>query len=221
MRKGKGGRRGKWALLALLLMATALVALLGGLRDAREEEPRAAPPREASPARSGEEGAGAPQEEAASAGALPEIRLAGEGGSPALTLVFADPAAGVPEAPSGGYADICGPWVLEMSAPAYGIENCHLLLERDGTISSPPDYDPAFRIADSSYAWRAGERSFSASFQALMMLGPGQSLVPLRMDLAGEVAEGMDEIRGTFTAQPGGEAHALYAQQGSFSLLRR
>lgn len=180
-----------------------------------------APPRESPQPESGGGMADAAAAEApASAGLLPEIRLGSEGESPALLLAFPDPAAGVPEAPPGGYRDICGQWVLDMSADAYGLTNCHIFLERDGTISSPPDYDQTFRIADSGYAWQAGERSFTASLQMVLKMGPEGSPVPVRMDLAGKGAEDMREVRGTFTAQPSGEAFAFYAQQGAFVMLR-
>ncbi len=142
-------------------------------------------------------------------------------GAPATVVAFPDPADGGTVAPPpGGHTDLTGRWVLEMSGDAYGFTNCHITLNADGTISSPPEYDQVFQIMTSAYTWREGDAAFSASLQFVLKLGQGQVAVPVRMELAGNVAGSMLEISGEFTAEPEGEAYALYFQQGGFSMRR-
>jgi hypothetical protein len=45
-------------------------------------------------------------------------------------------------------------------------------------------------------------------------------LIPVQVDLAGNVMESMVEITGDFTASPQGEAYAPYTQQGDFIMHR-
>lgn len=217
------GRR-LWVLVSLSLLAAALSFLLVCMDTSSEGGPgESAPiPAETPHAESGVEAAGVQPrgEEGRSEGQQPEITPGSGGESPGLLIEFPDPAGGFPEAPPGGYGDICGQWILDMSGAAYGLANCHIVLNEDGTISSPPDYDQVFHIAASTYSWQAGDRAFTAAIQLMLKMGPGQVLVPVQVDLAGEAAENMKEISGSFTAQPQGEAYAPYAQQGGFRMHR-
>jgi hypothetical protein len=146
----------------------------------------------------------------------------GDGGSaPGIVIDFPDPAGVVPEPPPpGGYGDVGGRWILDMSGSAYGLTNCHIILNEDGTISSPPDYDQVFHIAASSYRWRGGDPSFSASLQLMLKMGSSPSLVPVQIELSGIVSGSLLEISGDFTASPQGEIYAPYGQTGAFRMHR-
>jgi hypothetical protein len=144
-----------------------------------------------------------------------------QGSAPGTVVEFPEPVTSEPETPPpGGYTDICGHWVLDMSGPAYGLTNCHIVLNEDGTISSPPEYDQVFRISASTYSWQEGDTAFSASLQLVLKMGSGQVQVPVQVELAGNVDESMLEIMGNFTASPQGEAYAPYFQQGGFTMQR-
>jgi hypothetical protein len=137
-----------------------------------------------------------------------------------VVVDFPDPQQGIPEAPAGGYEDVSGHWILDMSGYAYGLTNCHIFLEEDGTISSPPDYAQVFEIAYSTYTWEEGSPSFTASLQLMLMMSSSQVLNPVRVELAGTVSDSLLEINGDFTAEPQGEPYAPYAQQGTFVMHR-
>jgi hypothetical protein len=140
--------------------------------------------------------------------------------APGLVVQFPDPVDSTPEPPPGGYQDIYGSWILDMSGSAYGLTNCHIILNEDGTISSPPDYDQVFQIAASSFTWRQGDPAFTATLQLMLNMGGGQMLIPLKVVLRGNAADSFTEITGDFTAEPQGEAYAPYTQQGAFTMYR-
>lgn len=163
-----------------------------------------------------------PQEPAVQEGGQQPLITPGTGEqAPGVVVEFPEPAGITPEEPPpGGYRDIYGHWVLDMSGSAYGLTNCHIVLNEEGTISSPPDYDQVFQIAASTFTWQEGSPAFSASLQLILKMSSGQVTIPVQVDLAGNVAGSMLAITGSFTASPQGEAYAPYAQQGDFSMLR-
>jgi hypothetical protein len=107
-----------------------------------------------------------------------------------------------------------------MSGSAYGLTNCHIFLEGNGTISSPPDYVQAFEIAASSYTWEDGSPSFSASLQVMLKMSASQILIPVQIELKGTVSDSLVQISGDFIANPQGEPYAPYGQQGTFVMHR-
>lgn len=143
------------------------------------------------------------------------------GDAPDIVINFPDPADGAAEEPPpGGYTDVYGHWVLDMSGSEYGFANCHIVLEENGAISSPPDYDQVFEISVSQYSWESGNPTFTASLQLMVKLGSGQALVPVTIELSGTVSSSFEEISGDFVATPQGEVYAPYSQRGVFIMQR-
>ncbi len=144
-----------------------------------------------------------------------------ENGSPRLLFRFPDPdgwEVGPP--PEGGYADLSGRWILEMEGSPYSLSNCHLVLNPDGTVSAPPDYEPVFEILESGYRWEPDEAAFQAALQLLLKLGSGPTAVCVELRLQGSVSASLREVTGGFSAVPEGEVYSPYVQQGSFRLHR-
>jgi len=228
------GRR-LWTLACAAVLAAALVLLMVWVIPASQgKDERAEAARQDTPQTAGAEEPGAGQtaveqqseveqtpESSPSAGAgNPTITPGTEGQTPGMVVDFPDPVGESPEAPAGGYEDIAGHWILDMSGSAYGLTNCHILLEEDGTISSPPDYDQVFEIASSSYTWEKGNPSFVASLQLMLKMSSSQILIPVQIELAGTVSDSLQEINGDFIANPQGEPYAPYGQQGTFVMHR-
>ena len=141
-------------------------------------------------------------------------------GNSGYTVEFPDPVDGTDEpAPEGGYTDIAGAWVIDMSGSIYGLTNCHLRLE-NGEITAPDDYDQAFEIMASQYTWDREDSTFVASLQIMVKLGPNGVGIPADLELQGTVADSMDRIEGEFVAEPQGEAYAMYGERGTFTMHR-
>ena len=140
--------------------------------------------------------------------------------SSGYTVEFPDPEDSTEEpAPEGGYTDIAGTWVIDMSGSIFGLTNCHLRLE-NGEISAPDDYDMAFEIVASQYTWDESSSSFSASLDIIVKLGYTDESVPANLELQGTVADSLTQIDGDFVAEPQGEAYVIYAEQGAFNMHR-
>jgi hypothetical protein len=107
-----------------------------------------------------------------------------------------------------------------MTGSAYGLTNCHVVLEEGGTISTPPDYAQVFEIVASQYRWEEASPSFTASLQLIVKMSSGQVMIPVQVELTGTVSGSLVEISGDFIATPQGEAFALYTQQGAFRMYR-
>jgi hypothetical protein len=149
------------------------------------------------------------------------INPGGQGNAPDMVVNFPDPAGETTEnPPPGGYQNVYGHWVLEMYGAQYGLANCHINVNEDGTISAPPDYVQVFEISFSEYAWAEGDPSFSASLQLVVKLGSSQTLVPVKVELTGSVSDSFEEITGEFTAEPVNESYAPYSQRGEFGMHR-
>ncbi len=229
--KGRWRGRKLWILACAAALAAALVLLMvvvipssrsdddqaeaaeqDTLLPVAEEEPGS----EQQPPEAGQQ-----PEPPAQSGAESLTITPGAGGrTPGVVVDFPDPVTETPDNPPGGYEDICGHWVLDMSGSAYGLANCHIFLEEDGTVSSPQDYAQVFEIAASSYSWEKGNPSFAASLQVMLKMASSQVLIPVRIELAGTVGDRLLEINGDFTAEPQGEPYAPYAQQGTFVMHR-
>jgi len=161
-----------------------------------------------------------PESSQPAGGGNPTITPGTGGQTPGLVVDFPDPVGESPEVPAGGYEDIFGHWILDMSGSAYGLTNCHIFLEENGTISSPPDYAQVFEIASSSYTWEEGSSSFVASLQLMLKMSSSGVLIPVQIELAGTVSASLMEINGDFIANPQGEPYAPYGQQGTFVMHR-
>lgn len=151
-----------------------------------------------------------------------EIQVITEQAGEATRLVFRfpDPASGVPAAPpSGAYENIRGHWVLDMRGAMYGISNCHLVLEEDGTISAPGDYSPVFEVSRSEYRYEDANRSFEATLSVMLRMGV-DTTIPLDIHLSGKASTSLGEITGSFDAVPQGEMYFAYGQQGGFRMCR-
>ncbi|MDI6830301.1 MAG: hypothetical protein QME88_03095 [Actinomycetota bacterium] len=180
----------------------------GGSAVTDEELPEAGQER-------GRDGGQEAPETGADAGPAPEANV------PGLVVEFPDPAGGGGEAkPPGGYGDITGDWVLDMSGSAYGINNCHIRLEENGKIATPPEYEQVFIIKESEYVWDRGTGSFAAGMLVMVRSGPSQAAVPAEIYLVGQVGEGLSEVTGDFVAEPQGETYSPYAQRGTFRMHR-
>ncbi|RJP27709.1 MAG: hypothetical protein C4536_13415 [Actinobacteria bacterium] len=222
------GRR-LWILIGAAVIAAALVLFLVWAipssesdteREAQADQDSQQPATE-QPATE-QEADGEEQQDATAPGngAGPTMTPGTGGDEPGMVVDFPDPAEGIPAAPPGGYKDIHGHWILDMSGSVYGIANCHIILEENGTISSPPDYVQVFEIAASSYTWADGDPSFTASLQLMLKMGSSPALIPVHIELRGDVSESLQEIGGDFIAEPQGETYAPYAQQGTFAIHR-
>lgn len=151
----------------------------------------------------------------------PTISPGTEATEPDMVVNFPDPADGADEQPPpGGYTDVFGHWVLDMSGSQYGLTNCHIVLEESGTISAPPDYDQVFEIVASEFRWESGSPAFVATLQLILKLGSNQGSVPVAIELSGTVAPSFEEIGGDFIATPQGETYTPYAQRGTFTMHR-
>jgi hypothetical protein len=149
-----------------------------------------------------------------------EITITPGDGSSGYTVDFPDPVDSMEEpAPEGGYTDIAGTWVIDMSGSIFGLTNCHLRLE-NGEISAPDDYDMAFEIVASQYSWDKENSSFNASLQIIVKMGNAGVSVPANLELEGTVEDSLARIEGDFVAEPQGEAYAIYAEQGAFIMHR-
>lgn len=144
-----------------------------------------------------------------------------ENGSPGLLVRFPDPQDWEAEPlPESGYTDLCGHWVLETEGSPYALSNCHLMLNRDGTVTTPEGYDPVFEIARSEYHWAPGEASFRARLQMVLKMGSSSTTVPVEIQLLGSVSGSLRDIIGCYQAIPLGEAYSSHVQQGGFRLHR-
>ena len=228
--KGRWRGRKLWILLCAASLAALVILLmvwaLPSSQTSEEGEVRAdgieeAVEEEETPS-GGEETPGQPAEPGAQGGDEGVTMGPGGGGSePDMVINFPDPADGAgEEPPPGGYTDAYGHWVLDMSGSEYGFSNCHIVLEENGAISSPPEYDPVFEIAASTYEWESGNPAFTASLQVMLKLGAGQALVPVTIELSGTVSSSFAEISGDFIATPQGEIYAPYSQRGTFVMQR-
>jgi hypothetical protein len=231
--RGRWRGRNLWILVCASLLAAAAVFTLVWIKPASDSssgqatslQEEAAQPQVSGqpmdePASNAANGQ-AQQPTAQSGGQQPTITPGTGENAPGVVVQFPDPVDSTPaEPPAGGYKDVYGNWVLDMSGSAYGLTNCHIILNEDGTISSPPDYDQVFQIAASTFTWREGDTAFSATMQLTLKMGGGQMLIPLRVELVGRAAAPYTEISGDFTAEPQGEAYAPYAQQGPFTMHR-
>ena len=143
----------------------------------------------------------------------------GGGGTPGLVVTFPEPVGGGDEKPPESSGDIYGQWITQMNGSSYGLENCYLTLDKDGTISAPDNYDSVFMIAGSEFKWQSGTSDFTADVQAVLKLG-NQNQIPLKIQMTGQVSASLDKIEGTFSAVPQSEAYTPYQQQGNFSMQR-
>jgi hypothetical protein len=143
----------------------------------------------------------------------------GSNGSPGLVVNFPDPAGGGEQRPADGYQDAYGQWIADMTGQTYSLKNCYLTFESDGSIKTPSNYDVVFQLTFSKFEWQGGSPAIAAEVQGVLKLG-NKVQIPLKIDLAGQVSEGFDQITGTFTAVPQVDAYAVYAQQGNFSMHR-
>ena len=227
--RGRWRGRKLWILICASLLAVAAVFMLVWIRPSSDNGTgQAAPVQQeaAQPQASGEPANDAESEQtqeptAQTGGQQPTITPGSGEDAPGVVVQFPDPVESTPEEPPpGGYKDVYGGWVLDMTGSAYGLTNCHIILNQDGTISSPPDYDQVFQIAASTFTWRQGDPAFSATMQLMLKMGGGQMLIPLKVVLTGNAANSLTEITGDFTAEPQGEAYAPYAQQGDFAMHR-
>jgi hypothetical protein len=230
--RGRWQGRHLWILVCVSILAATLVVLLlwtlpsshtsdeqTALAGGDTGQETAQPP---AVEETGETGGGqAPEATPQSGGGSPTLTPGTGGSSPGLTIDFPDPVGSTPETPPpGGYEDVYGHWVLDMTGSAYALTNCHIMLEEDGTISAPSDYDPVFAIVGSRYVWNEGSPSFTASLQVILKMSAGQMMVPVQIDLIGSVAGSFAKISGDFVATPQGEAYAPYSQQGAFTMRR-
>jgi len=220
------GRR-LWILLCASLLAAAVVFLLVWINPSSDtgEPALASLDQEATqPASEAEAGAGGAQPQQPTdqpGGQAPSVTPGTGEDATGMVINFPDPEGSAPETPPPeGYTDVYGRWVLDMDGTQYGLSNCHIVLNQDGTISSPPDYSQVFEIASSSFVWQAGEPAFTASLQLMLKMSSGQMLIPVRIELRGTAADSLQEIAGDFTAEPQGEVYAPYAQQGGFVMHR-
>ena len=141
-------------------------------------------------------------------------------GSSGYTVDFPDPADSADDpAPEGGYTDIAGAWIIDMSGSIYALNNCHLNLE-NGQISTPDDYDQVFEVMASQYSWDKENSTFNADLQVIVKIGSGQLAVPANLKLEGTVDGSLARIEGDFYAEPKGEAYAMYSEQGTFIMHR-
>ena len=222
---GRWRGRKLWVLACTASLAAVLILLLVWVlpsSQANDEQAAQAGQETTQPASGQETESGHPQEPDAQAGGPgPTLTPGEEENAPGIVIDFPDLSGDTPEAPPpGGYEDIYGRWVLDMTGSAYGLTNCHIFLEENGTISSPPDYSQVFEIAASSYTWGDGNPSFSASLQLMLKMASSQVLIPVQIELAGTVSDSLVEIYGDFTATPQGEPYAPYGQQGTFRMHR-
>jgi hypothetical protein len=233
--RGRWRGRKLWILLCASLLSTALVLLLVWiLPSSHTDDDQAAPAgQETTQPEAVEETAGGqPQEDTAqtgeeapavtpqTGGEAPVITPGTGGEQPGLLVDFPDLPGSAPEVPpTGGYENIYGRWVLDMTGSAYGLTNCHVVLEEGGTISTPPEYAQVFEIVASQYQWETGER-FTASLQLIVKVSAGRVMIAVQVELTGTVSGSLVEISGDFIATPQGEAFALYTQQGAFSMHR-
>jgi hypothetical protein len=218
-----------WILLCASLFSAALVLLLVCVLpySGKDEEQAALVGQETEqeatqPAAVEETGGGqAPETTSQTGGERPTITPGTGDETPGIVVDFPDLLGGAPEAPPpGGYQDIYGGWVLDMTGSAYGLTNCHVVLEEGGTVSTPPYYAQVFEIAASQYRWEEGSPSFTASLQIILKMSAGQVMMPVQIELTGTVSGSLVEISGDFNATPQGEAFALYTQQGAFRMHR-
>jgi hypothetical protein len=231
--RGRWRGRKLWILICASFLAITAVFLLvwinpssengaGQASAAQQEAAQLEAPEETANQAPSDTTSGQTQEPAVQdSGEQPSITPGTGENAPGMVVEFPDPTGSGPATPPpGGYTDIRGPWILDMTGYAYGLTNCHIILNEDGTISSPPDYDQVFQIAASTYTWQEGSPAFSASLQLMLKMGSGQVLIPVQVELVGNAAESMLEITGDFTAEPQGEVYAPYAQQGDFIMHR-
>ena len=146
--RGRWRGRKLWILACAAVLAAGLVLLIVLVipsSQSNDEKAAAAEQDITQPAAGEEEGAGQQQQPEAGqqqngssgqdGGESPTITPGEVGQSPGIVVDFPDPSSQSPEAPPGGYGDIYGHWVLDMSGSAYGLTNCHIFLEDNGTIS--------------------------------------------------------------------------------------
>lgn len=229
------GRRAWVLLLAASLSVVLAAALMWYLPGGRGDEEPAAGATERAGGKAAAVGADAGPEENAAPGDLMGTRdgeredpaLAAnpvptpDGKTPGLVVEFPDPVGGGEGTPPPqGYGDVLGDWVLEMSGSAYGLSNCHMRLEENGKITTPPEYEQVFVIKESEYVYEEGTGSFAAGMLVMVKIAPSQGAVPAEIYLVGQVRKGFEEIAGEFVAEPQGEAHSPYAQRGTFTMRR-
>ncbi len=153
----------------------------------------------------------------------------GEGGSSGLVVKFPDPVNnGGGSAPGdtppgdtptqGEQGNIYGQWIIDMTGTTYSLENLHINLLAGGTITSSDDYKKVFEISQSQFKWESGKPDFSAAIQAVLNLGasPNQIMIPVKIELTGQVSDSLTEIKGTFIATPLVDTYSAYTQQGTF-----
>ncbi len=217
-----------WILLCASLFSAALVLLLVCVlpSSGKDEEQAALVGQETEqeatqPAAVEETGGGQAPETTSQTGGERLTITPGTGDeTPGIVVDFPDLSGSAPEVPpTGGYENIYGRWVLDMTGSAYGLTNCHVVLEEGGTISTPPEYAQVFEIVASQYQWETGER-FTASLQLILKMSAGRVMIPVQVELTGTVSGSLVEISGDFIATPQGEAFALYTQQGAFRMHR-
>jgi nitrogen fixation-related uncharacterized protein len=224
--RGRWRGRKLWILVCASVLAAvvALILLVWAIpsSDAGEEKAILAGQESAQPEATEETTGEQPPEDTVQTGGEAPVITPGTGGEqPGLVVDFPDPMGGAPETqPPGGYKDIYGRWVLDMTGSAYGLTNCHIVLEEGGTISTPPDYAQVFEIVASQYRWEEASPSFTASLQLIVKMSSGQVMIPVQVELTGTVSGSLVEISGDFIATPQGEAFALYTQQGAFRMYR-
>ena len=220
--EGPGLRAGRriWLQASVIALAAAITLILLLVLPASNSGVDQAGPVEERPAEEavGEQPAAPPGQDG---GQGATVVPGGGGNAPDLVVQFPNPAVGVNTGPPrGGYQDVSGQWVMEMSGSNYGLQNCYLSLEESGAITAPGDYDYVFQIMGSEYRWEQGDPAFNATLQLAVKMGSNQTLIPVKVELSGQVSGSLSEIEGDFTATPQGNAYAVYAQQGRFKMHR-
>ncbi len=210
--------------IGMLIGIVLALALPGGKEEskAQSEGQEVVQEATAGEGNQGQSETGAQENNSAAQGGSPSVTInpnQGGGGAPGLTVNFPDPVGGGEQKPPDGYSDLYGQWIAEMTGSSYGLKNCYLSLESNGSISAPDNYRSVFEVVTSQFKWQSGSPDFAAEVQAVLKLG-NQNQIPLKIELTGQVSESLDNIQGTFSAVPQNETFAAYTQQGNFTLHR-
>jgi hypothetical protein len=147
------------------------------------------------------------------------VEVVREGSSTIIKLP--DPAGSGDEGPPpGGYVDLAGEWVLSLEGEPYGLENCHLYLEEDGSIAVPDDYKALFNLTRGNYEWDSSGGVFRAEMEVVVGGGSSRYVVTVGLALEGGVASTLDRVEGDFQVQSVREGGLPVSQTGSFLLSR-
>jgi hypothetical protein len=217
-------------LAVMVILTLTLTMLLPGSNSKTESEEGTAVEESAGEG-SGAEQTGTPQEHTGDQD-ITTVPGGGGGTSSSVVVKFPDPVndggGGTQEEnPTGDnpvnpeQTDIYGQWIIDMTGTTYSLENLHINLLAGGTITTPDDYKKVFEISQSQFAWESGKPGFSATIQAVLKLGTNQTMIPIKIELTGQVSDSVGEISGSFSGIPQVDAYSAYSQQGTFVMRRQ